>query len=468
MTVGDDDTSYDELSSGPDESGRERARRSPWLKRGLGLLALALGALVLGPRLVSSSEHVPQPTGQALRPAATDFPTQTAAQPPAVASLWRARGNLAGDRSFALAALGRIGRERPGPRKVLYAATLPDGGRVAILAVRPQNLGLDVGPAVEVMSLHVPPRVPVEAGEVTQSGGIAGPDDLAGWAGHGSDGHVYVVVLGRPAPLTAQVSGRIDYHPDGSATRRWRVVAARDGSTLVDLGTRTDRLVVVRPPRAGARSPSAGARSPLLLEVDGWGGSRPPDTAATVKGVRAATYGGPSPAGLARALTDVSTDVLDPASADLRVVWSGRLSPQRRAALVVLRRPDGPTFQAFAVEDDTTTASDGGVGVWLQGPRSVPWSGATRAPWLFSSGDPGAGVLLVNPSGRATASVATAGRPAVLVHLDARGLALLPPGVGDPFGGRETVVTVRSPSGRVVSTAEFDRQQFADPYLTGR
>ncbi|HSR26476.1 MAG TPA: hypothetical protein VLW53_23185, partial [Candidatus Eisenbacteria bacterium] len=365
------------------------------------------------------------------------------------------------DRSFAQAAMARVGRERPGAGKVLYAATLPDGGRVAVLAVRPQDLGIDVGSALEVMSLHVPPRVPVEDGDVTQSGGIAAPDDLAGWAGHGADGHVYVVVLGRPAPLTARLSGRIDDHPDGSATRRWRAVAARDGSTLLDLGTRTDRVVVVGPPPAGHRSP-------LLLEVDGWGGRGPAETTAVVKGVRAASYHGPSPAGLARALTDVSTDVLDPARADVRVVWSGRLSPQRRAALVVLRRPDGPTHQAFAVEDDTTTASDGGVGVWLQGPRSVPWSGATRAPWLFSSGDPGEGVLLVNPSGRAAASVVTAGQKPVLVHLDARGTALLPAGVGDPFGARRTVVTVRSPSGRVVSTAAFDGQQFADPYLTGR
>lgn len=462
MTVGGDDTPYDELSSGPDGPRGGRFSRSPWLARGVGLLALAVGAVVLGPGLVSSSQRSPRADGRGPGPTATaSAPTPSPSRRPGVATVWRVRGNLAADRSFAQAAMARVGRERPGAGKVLYAATLPDGGRVAVLAVRPQDLGIDVGSALEVMSLHVPPRVPVEDGDVTQSGGIASPDDLAGWAGHGTDGHVYVVVLGRPAPLTARVSGRIDYHPDGSATRRWREVGARDGSALVDLGTRTDRLVVVGPA-------SVGASPPVLLEVDGWGGGRQPAPDVVVQGVRAASYRGPSQDGLARALTDVSTEVLDLARTDVRVVWSGRLSPQRRAALVVLRRPDGPTFQAFAVEDDTTTASDGGVGVWLQGPRSVPWSDATRVPWLFSSGEPGQDVLLVNPSGRGTASVVSAGQPPAVVHLDARGLARLPAGVGDPFGDIDTVVTVRSPSGRLVSKTQFERQQLADPYLTGR
>ena len=65
-----------------------------------------------------------------------------------------------------------------------------------------------------------------------------------GWAGRSRSGDVYVVLLGRPAPLAARVSSAIDYTSDGDTRRGWQPVRSRDGSAIVELGNDTDPLVV--------------------------------------------------------------------------------------------------------------------------------------------------------------------------------------------------------------------------------
>ena len=449
----------DELSSGDGE--REGLLANPWVVRGIGLLALAVGVVLVGPGLVSSSER-PRPPDRNARPTASQrvTPTPTPTPRPAVALSWRARGDLADDRAFTAAVLERVGRDRVGASTVLLAATLPEGSRVAVVAVQPQELGIDVGSGVELVGVHVAPDAAIGQAAVVQTGGISGADELGGWAGHGTDGHVYALVVGRPEPFSLRVSGRLDWHPDGTATRRWRGVDSRDGAVVVDLGTRVDPLVV-------ARREVLGLTYPLQLQVDGCCDRAQPTRPIVVAGVDAPSYRGPAPDGLPQAVFDVTRGVLDPDAVSAQVVWSGRLSNAERATLVVVRRRDGPTFQTLLAENgDPSTAE--GVGTWAQGLRPVPWADADRTPWLS---DPGGGptgrISLISPSGRGTAVVAEAGRDPVTVRLDATGVALLPPGVGNPYEGTATVVTVRAPSGRVVVKSAFSPQQLEDPFLTG-
>ncbi|HEX6921938.1 MAG TPA: hypothetical protein VF314_17100 [Actinomycetes bacterium] len=451
----------DELSSGDGEREGPRRLANPWVVRGIGLLALAVVVVLVGPGLVSSSER-PRPPDRNPRPTTSQRVTSTPTPTPrpAAALAWKARGDLADDRAFTSAVLERVGRDRVGASKVLLAATLPEGSRAAVVAVQPQELGIDVGPGVEVMGVYVAPGSSVDRATVALTGGISGADELGGWAGHGTDGHVYALVVGRPAPFSLRVSGRLDWHPDGTATRRWRGVDSRDGAVVVDLGTRVDPLVVARPE-------ALGPTFPLQLQVDGCCDLTQPTEPIQVEGVDAGSYRGPAPEDLSQAVFDVTRGVLDTDAVSAHVVWSGRLSNAERATLVVVRRRDGPTFQTLLAENGDPSTSEG-VSTWAQGLRPVPWADADRMPWLA---DPGGGptgrVSLISPSGRGTAVVAEAGRDPVTVRLDATGVALLPAGLGNPYGGSPIVVTVRSPSGRVVVQTALSPQQLEDPFLTG-
>ena len=283
----------------------------------------------------------------------------------------------------------------PAAKKVLYAATLPDRSRFAMVATGYDAAGLGFQIA-GVTALHVPAGSSPAAGHLTFAGEVTSPDALVGWAGRARSGEVYVVLLGRPAPLTARLSSAIDYTSDGSARRGWQPVRGSDGSAIVELDNKTDPLVV-------AWTTYGEDRSPLLMSV---GGDLTPrarsDVAASLHIVGLdSSYRGPNRAELRSAVVDGSWAVLDPRRTDIRVLWSGVVTGASRGALLLLRRPDGPVFQLF-VQGDRGAVS-------AQGIRHLPWADAAVTPWIIQSEQPGVPQLLVNPSGAGTATITPAG-----------------------------------------------------------
>ena len=444
----------DQLSSERDREAPQPGTRSPWVFRALAALVLvALGA-VIGPRLLGGGDEPERPP---LRPPTSDqSPSEsTPTSPPLSALRWTVRGDLADDAAFAAGALDVARRDDPAADKVLYAATLPDRSRLALVAA-----GYDDSPGLGfhsagVQALHVPAGASPSAGDLSFAGEVTDPDALVGWAGHGRDGEVYAVLLGRPAPLEAHVSSAIGYTRDGMAHRGWQPVRSRDGSAIVELGRETDPLVV-------ARTTYGEDSFPLLMAVDG-------DLTEEARGGVAAavridgldgSYRGPDRAEVPRAVVDGSWAVLDPRRANIRVLWSGVLEGERRGALLRLRRPDGPTFQLFVFQE-----SDGSV--YPQGIGAVPWADADVVPWILQTGLPGVPQLFVNPSGAGTATIdPPGGEEPLRLTIGRDGLVDLgndPTLVSQTLPG--ALITVLSPSGRRIVQFEWTGLREDDPYV---
>jgi hypothetical protein len=368
---------------------------------------------------------------------------------------WRVRGDLARDAGFTGAALAVVRAAYPDSEKVLYAGTLPDGSRIALVGTSdPDAAGLTFRTS-NVQALHVPAGAEPSAGRVTYAESIETPDDLAGWAGRGRSGTVFAVLLGRPAPLDAQVSTTIEYSDDGSIGRSWQPVRSRDGSAILDLGRHTDPIVVART----AYDNSSGA---LLMDVDGSLSLNPRSREAIaakvrITGLDSSSYRGPDRRELRRAVVDGTWALLDPRLADIRMLWSGRLDAGKRGALLLVRRADGPTFHLFL--------SQLGAGeTYPQGVHPVPWDQADLRPWITQTGEPGTPLFLVNPSGEGTVLLEPPGAAKRRVLIGADGLAKL----GDDlaFASRELAgssITVLSPGGRVVVNTEWPASDF-DPF----
>jgi hypothetical protein len=298
---------------------------------------------------------------------------------------------------------------------VLFAQLLPDGGRVAVVASRSDENGGSFS-GVSLMAVHVPAGTDPEHGRVTFAGGIPGEDDMAGWAGHGSDGRVYAVVFARPAPLRVEVSSVIDYRPDGTASRQWRLLSGRDGSIVVTLTGRVDPLVVAR-----RRDPDALSSYPLLLTVDG-DRADSPDSDRGV-GVRVAglggSYAGPEAQRVPGLVGAAAGGLLDPKAADIRVVWSGTTYRDSKAAVIRLRRSDGVAFQTVVVQHP-------GGETYTQDLRHVASRDADVAPWLLATGELDTPLLLLSPSGPGRVVIAPAyGGPNFTVPIGAGGVANL-------------------------------------------
>lgn len=167
-------------SSRDDDPGPLAGLRRPW--RVLLVLALVLAAAaLLGPDLLSSpgADDAGQPGDRR-----QSSPPARAPQPPAPGPLAEdlpVRGDLADDQRFVDAALRRVRAGHPGVDRVLYAATLPDGGRVAFVGRdRDEPEGIR---ALDVYALKVPPGASIEAGEITVVGrGLIESTSLLGWA----------------------------------------------------------------------------------------------------------------------------------------------------------------------------------------------------------------------------------------------------------------------------------------------
>ncbi len=446
----------DELSSARErDTSPQRAGRSAWARRGLAaLVVVALGGLTVASVLGEGDE----PERPPLRPTPSQQPSReiTPTSQPLSALRWTVRGDLAGDTEFTDAALAAARVADPRTEKVLYAATLPDRSRLAFAAVGYDGSGgLGFQPS-GVTALHVPAGSLPAAGHLSFAGEVTDPDALVGWAGRSRSGEVYVVLLGRPAPLSARLSSAIDYTKDGTAHRGWQPVRGRDGSAIVELGDETDPLVVawttygedshpLLMPVGGDISPGARAAVAASLRIDGLDGS----------------YRGPNRDELRMSVVDGSWAVLDPRRTDIRVLWSGVVTGESRGALLLLRRPDGPTFQLFVQGERGA--------VYGHGIRHLPWADADVTPWIIQTqtGQPGAPQLLVNPSGAGTATIASAGgEDSVRLRIGRNGIAEI--GAESWFivrGQPGARITVLSPSGRKVVETEWSGEEELDPYV---
>jgi hypothetical protein len=444
----------DELSSTRErDPSPQPPGRSAWLRRLLAtLVVVAVGALTAA-NLLGEGDKPERPP---LRPTASPQPSTqiTPTSQPLSALRWTVRGDLADDADFTGAALDVARRNDPGAEKVLYAATLPDRSRLAFVATGygdAPGLGFQ---SAGVTALHVPPGSLPAAGHVSFAGEVTHPDALVGWAGRSRSGEVYVVLLGRPAPLAARLSSAIDYTSDGAARRGWQPVRGRDGSAIVELGKETDPLVV-------AWTTYGDDSSPLLMSV---GGDITPrarnDVAASLRidGLDG-SYRGPNRTELRHAVVDGSWAVVDPRRTDIRVLWSGVVEGASRGALLLLRRPDGPTFQVFV-------QGEGGA-VSAQGIRHLPWADADVTPWIIQTGQPGAPLRVVNPSGAGTATIDPAGgENPWRLRIGRSGIADLgndPALVSQLQPGAH--ITVLSPSGRTVVETDWTSENDLDPYV---
>lgn len=398
----------DELASGPDTpAGRRSVPTNVW--RAAGFIGVLVIVAVVGPGLLSSS-NAPTPAPDS-PPSLPPIELQSQ-EPRAPAPLdWAVRGDLADDKAFVEAALARVKQQDVAATKVLLAATLPDGARIAFVALARSDPVSDLGRGVHMRALHVPKGERVGDAVPTPLGRLLDPTDLTGWAGRSASGRVSLVVLSEPRPLALEASPLIHYHRNGGATRRWVPVSGDDGWVLVDLGRRTDQVVAVRHAALQART------YPLVLTVAGDPRARsrvPAPEPSQVRGLLSSSYRGPAPWLVVQALATGHEHRFRPTDADLRVIWSGEVEPGRRAAVIRARRNDGPVFQLLV------TTSKGGVTSFA--PRHVRWSDGDLIPWLFVQGDPSASVLLLNPSGRGTAVLSEAGSPSRTIPIGADGI----------------------------------------------
>jgi hypothetical protein len=141
----------------------------------------------------------------------------------AAALSWPTRGDLAADQTFAAGALARVRTERRQTQHLVYAGTLPDGSRLALVVMDRGGPQETSRVTADLKAVVARPGADIRSGSVRPVGSLTGLV-LAGWAGAATDGHVYAVVTGAA------------------------------GSELVDLGRGTGPSVVVRPDLPGAAS----------------------------------------------------------------------------------------------------------------------------------------------------------------------------------------------------------------------
>lgn len=430
----------DELASGGEPGGRHVP---PWVWRVAGLVALGVAVALAGPGLLSGQNggrgRVPSPT-----------PTANAVVPPVLAAPvprlgWAPRGSLMGS-DFAAAAAGRFRQDRTDVDRLLWAGSLDTKDRVAVVAYLPSPDTYSDG--IEVAALRVGPDDDPARAAVVGFGAVHGPDGAVGIAWRGSDSRARLLVIGAPATLDLQVSPVVDYHRDGSISRRWRHVRARDGVVVVDLGPRVDPAIVVRPTDA-----SSDAR-PFVVDVPG-----PTTTAEDIEipGSHDDRYAGPPADRLVDGVALALRPLFDLHDVAARVIWDGQIASGRgsrlpalsgRGALVWVRRHDGPVFQVFVYVNGA-----GALQSYAANP--VPWAVGDRLPYTFSTFEDSAPLYVLNPSGPGSVTVTPALGKARQVGLDGNGVGTLMPdaNTGATYAGARVVVHDRT--GRPVLTSRL-------------
>ncbi len=444
----------DVLAAGDDADAR--ARRVPgWLWRTLGGIAVAGSAALFVPGLLASTDDAAPGPDATSTPSLPPLPPESP-RPPAPLD-WDTRGDLADDEAFLSASLARVRELEPPAKEVLFAGALPDGSRLAIVALARSDPVSDLGRGVHTRALFVPKGSAIRDAVPKPLGALVEQEDLVAWAGRVTDGRIHAVILGRPAPFALEASPLIHYHRDGEARRRWQLVTARDGAAVADLGRRSDQVIVVRSAEEDR------SFYPMVIDVAGDPRSRsavaPTPDVADVEGLGGGSYRGPDPKLVVRALAIAHEHRFEPHRADLRVIWSGQLEPGRRGAVVRARRPDGPTFQLLVIQ--------GPNGVSQHGPRHVPWETADVTPWLYVQGDRDEPVLLLSPSGRGIAQVGVPGAVFRNVDINDDGIGVLEGSTqGAMFTGLSgDRVVVLSPEGEIISSTSLAALGVDDVYV---
>jgi hypothetical protein len=158
------------------------------------------------------------------------------------------------------------------------------------------------------------------------------------------DGRVLMAVIGPPA-MTAQVSWRPSYPPDGTVARTYAPLPLANGATVEDIDPNSWRLVRVR----------VAGEEPRYLGQTGWGGTQELDWSPS-PAVLAAEHGSADPdlvrdvvTGLAMGLGLPSVDDLTP-----RVIWGGEVSGQH-AVLIHARLRTGRDFRVLSQNEGPLT-----------------------------------------------------------------------------------------------------------------
>jgi hypothetical protein len=421
-------------------------------------LAVTLVAVLAGPHLLSS------PSPSLRHPAPAHRPGDHAGPPPGSSERmsvslihWAPRGPAVGS-AFAVAAVARMRALRPGVDRLLWAGSFDGRDHVVVVSYR-RPLDQSATDATEVAALRVNRIADVATARSVTVGYVDGVGGLVGLAWQGDDMLTRLLVLADPVRAQVLVSSVVDYHPSGGISRTWHSVALHQGALVKNLGRHVDPVILVRPKEF--RSGTAQA----VLKVQGR-----PDAPGTdevrVAGVTSRTYAGPDPGLLVDSLAQSMSMIPDLRDADAKVLWSGELTSglgnggerlTGRAALVLVRRHDGPTFQAFIYSDPATSLTSFDS-------NPVRWSVAARLPYAFSTFAPEAPLLLVNPGGPGWATVRPKVGWTLHVRIHRNGVALLDhdAALDRPVAGARIVV--RDPKGRTVLRSRMANSAMADPF----
>jgi hypothetical protein len=445
------DDGSDQLTSGPERSS---ARRSPWVLRVAGLLAVGVVAVTAGPGLLSSPDAGQPHPADSPAPAASEVPMRGPNDPhnnPLRG--WASRGPDLGT-PFVTAALARMRVEGRHVSRVLWAGSLDGKDHVVVVSylMAPVQRAAD---DLEVGALVVHRESQLATAHSVTIGYVGQPEGLVAMAVHGDDDHTRLLVLSYPAPRKVQVSTVVDYHPDGDITRRWRDGSLAGGVLVTDLGRAVDPTLVVRPKDLSSQT------DPILVDVQGLPVA-PRAGELAISGARSPSYAGPAVGVLVDTLGDALRSYADLRNADVRVVWSGRVvvgrkpsgQPARmRAALLVVRRRDGATFQVFVSARSGDLRGDSTV-------HPVRWSDADRLPYALNM--PGY-FLLISPGGPGSATLRpTVGPRRITVRLDGNGVGTVHSQYPDGAG-----VVVRDPAGRTTLRATLVNGITADIFGFG-
>jgi hypothetical protein len=369
---------------------------------------------------------------------------------------WAPRGPDV-ESAFAAAAVARMRAMRPGVDRLLWAGTLDGRDHVAVVSYR-RALDQSATDATEVAALRVNRVADVAIARSVTVGYVGAVGGLVGLAWQGDDKRTRLLVLADPGQAQVFVSSVVHYHPSGEISRTWHHAALREGALVKDLGRQVDPVILVRPKKFWSRTTQA------VVKVQG----RPEAPGADefrVAGVSSRSYAGPDPGLLVDSLAQSMSMILDLRDADSTVLWSGEITGGLgnagewligRAALVLVRRHDGPTFQAFIYSEParSLTSFDS---------NAVRWSVADRLPYAFSTYEPEAPLLLVNPGGPGSATLRPEVGWTLHVRIHRNGVALLDhdAALDRPVAGARVVV--RDPSGRTVLRSRMANSAMADP-----
>jgi hypothetical protein len=411
--------------------------------------------IFLGPGLVSGGRSAPPSPDQSLQP--TPVTGLLASTPPVAPLIWAPRGTGIGT-PFAVAAMAQARAQRPDVDKLLWAGSVDGRDRVALVSVTPSR-DSSIIDGVEIVALRVPAGSRLAQARLQSMGSVRGLEGRVGAAWVGADGHTRLLVVGRPHPMTVDVSAVIKYRPDGSIGRKWRPVSSRDGVVIVDLGHQTDPVLVVRPFR---KTPGEN----FLVSVGHPAQAEP--ARLRIQGDTAATYAGPDPGVLSRGVADAVSSLVDVRRTTARVIWSGAIEVgaqdaahharlSGRGALVLLRRDDGPVFQAFVFIDDRGHVNSSSA-------NAVPWAAGDRLPYVFSTYQEGTPLLVLNPSGAGSVTVAVRPGATATMQTDRNGVGVLDDDASHSLGFGGSDVVVRDPRGRAVLHSRLVDVSTVDPF----